>query len=252
MIYGGIFDYAEKKDRLSEIDAELAVGEIWVEDPDKAQRFGQEKARLEEIVRPIDASATTLDDSEELLAMAADEDDASVVDEMDGELNGVESHLKALEFQRMFSGEADANNAFVDIQAGSGGTEAQDWAEMLLRMYLRWCEHKGFTTEVTELSAGDVAGIGSADGLPAMHLAPKLQVQTVVIDGFDLVGGKAILSQPLRERVLCALARVRVRRVDDIVIRLTLGGLIGFGNESVPAVDPEFLAQPLAIMRRYS
>ena len=77
MIYGGIFDYAEKKDRLSEIDAELSVGEIWVEDPDKAQRFGQEKARLEEIVRPIDASATTLDDSEELLAMAADEDDAS-------------------------------------------------------------------------------------------------------------------------------------------------------------------------------
>tara|TARA_B100001079_G_scaffold124671_1_gene106811 strand:- start:8014 stop:9060 length:1047 start_codon:yes stop_codon:yes gene_type:complete len=162
VIYGGIFDYAEKKDRLTEIDGELAVGEIWVEDPDKAQRFGQEKARLEEIVRPIDASATTLDDSEELLAMAADEEDAGVVDEIDGELNGVESHLKALEFQRMFSGEADANNAFVDIQAGSGGTEAQDWAEMLLRMYLRWCEHKGFTTEVTELSAGDVAGIKSA------------------------------------------------------------------------------------------
>nr|WP_199671503.1 peptide chain release factor 2 [Salinisphaera sp. Q1T1-3] len=158
----GYLDHAEKKDRLSEIDAELADGAIWVDDPDKAQRFGQEKARLEEIVYPIDEAERTLDDSTELLEMAVDEADEDVVNEIDSELDKVESHLSTLEFQRMFSGEADSNNAFVDIQAGSGGTEAQDWAEMLLRMYLRWCEHRGFETEVTEISAGDVAGIKSA------------------------------------------------------------------------------------------
>lgn len=133
-----------------------------METPDKAQTYGQEKARIEEIVAPIDAATTTLDDSGELLELAEAEEDAEVAEQIDGELDGVETHLKALEFQRMFSGEQDASNAFLDIQAGSGGTEAQDWAEMLLRMYLRWCEQRGFATEVTEISAGDVAGIKSA------------------------------------------------------------------------------------------
>lgn len=161
-ISGGIFDYAEKKDRLTELDAELARGEIWAETPEKAQAYGQEKARLEDIVMPMDAALATLDDSVELIEMAEAEDDDSVVADIAAELDGVEKHIKALEFQRMFSGEADASNAFVDIQAGSGGTEAQDWAEMLLRMYLRWCERRGFATEMTEYSAGDVAGIKSA------------------------------------------------------------------------------------------
>jgi len=140
---------------------ELSRGEIWAESPDKAQAFGQEKARLEEIVKPMDEGLTTLDDSVELLALAEAEGDEDVVADIVLELDGVESHVKALEFQRMFSGEADGSNAFVDIQAGSGGTEAQDWAEMLLRMYLRWCERRGFATEITEYSAGDVAGIKS-------------------------------------------------------------------------------------------
>jgi len=113
-------------------------------------------------VRPMDQALTTLDDSAELLELAVAEDDDEVAADIQAELDGVEQHLKALEFRRMFSGEADASNAFMDIQAGSGGTEAQDWAEMLLRMYLRWCESRGFVTEVTELSAGDVAGIKSA------------------------------------------------------------------------------------------
>lgn len=159
---GGIFDYAEKKDRLDEIDAELAQGDIWANDPDRAQAFGQEKARLEEVVRPMESSLAILDDSVELVAMAADEDADDVLADIESELDTVEAHLKSLEFQRMFSGEADASNAFVDIQSGSGGTEAQDWAEMLLRMYLRWCERRGFNTEVTELSPGEVAGIKSA------------------------------------------------------------------------------------------
>lgn len=133
-----------------------------MESPDKAQAFDQDKARLEEIVGPIDASMTTLDDADGLIVLAQEEDDESLLVDVSSDLDGVETHLQALEFQRMFSGEADASNAYVDIQAGSGGTEAQDWAEMLLRMYLKWCERRGFQAEVTELSAGDVAGIKSA------------------------------------------------------------------------------------------
>ncbi|WP_152522821.1 peptide chain release factor 2 [Salinisphaera shabanensis] len=158
----GYLDYAEKKDRLDEIDAELAQGDIWANDPDKAQAFGQEKARLEEVVQPMERSLSILDDSAELVELAEVEGDQSVIDDIVAELDTVEAHLKSLEFQRMFSGEADARNAFVDIQSGSGGTEAQDWAEMLLRMYLRWFERRGFATEVTELSPGEVAGIKSA------------------------------------------------------------------------------------------
>ncbi len=94
--------------------------------------------------------------------MAADEDDAETISEIDKDLDEIEAAAEKLEFQRMFSGEADACSAFVDIQAGSGGTEAQDWAEMLLRMYLRWGEAHGFKTELTECSAGEVAGIKSA------------------------------------------------------------------------------------------
>ena len=94
--------------------------------------------------------------------MAASEDDEDTVREIEGEIDGLVSLLEQLEFRRMFSGEMDPNNAFLDIQAGSGGTEAQDWAEMLLRMYLRWGEAKGFKTELIEVSAGDVAGIKSA------------------------------------------------------------------------------------------
>ena len=110
----------------------------------------------------MERSQAILDDSVELVEMAVAEGDEDVLADIDAELTTVESHLKSLEFRRMFSGEADESNAFVDIQSGSGGTEAQDWAEMLLRMYLRWFERRGFETEVTELSAGDVAGIKSA------------------------------------------------------------------------------------------
>jgi len=101
-------------------------------------------------------------DAEELLAMAVEENDEGTVDVVAGDLDAYEKDVASLEFRRMFSGEMDANNAFVDIQAGSGGTEAQDWAEMLLRMYLRWGERRGFKTELMEVSAGEVAGIKSA------------------------------------------------------------------------------------------
>lgn len=103
-----------------------------------------------------------LNDAAELLEMAGEEDDETAVSEVSADLEKMEQRLAALEFRRMFSGEMDPNNAFVDIQSGSGGTEAQDWANMLLRMYLRWGERRGFKTEIIELSEGEVAGIKSA------------------------------------------------------------------------------------------
>jgi peptide chain release factor 2 len=101
-------------------------------------------------------------DASDLLEMAASEDDQATVDEISGEIDGLLKLLDELEFRRMFNGEMDANNAFLDIQSGSGGTEAQDWAEILLRMYLRWGDSKGFKTSLVEVSGGDVAGIKSA------------------------------------------------------------------------------------------
>ena len=124
--------------------------------------MGRERAGLEAVVVNMDELTTGLDDAKDLLEMAVEEDDEETVDSIAADLESFESRVAELEFRRMFSGEMDANNAFLDIQAGSGGTEAQDWAEMLLRMYLRWGEKHGFKTELMECSPGDVAGIKSA------------------------------------------------------------------------------------------
>lgn len=114
------------------------------------------------IVETLDDLESGLGDSRDLLEMAAEENDASAVDDVSAELDHLQQILEKLEFRRMFSGEMDANNAYLDIQAGSGGTEAQDWANMLLRMYLRWADKRGFDAEIVELSEGEVAGIKSA------------------------------------------------------------------------------------------
>lgn len=161
MCFGGIFDYDIKKERLDEVERELAQPEVWNK-PERAQALGQERSSLEHVVQTIDNLDTGLADSIDLLDMAVEEEDADAVAEVEAELDGLKGQLEVLEFRRMFSGEMDPNNAYLDIQAGSGGTEAQDWAEMLLRMYLRWGEEKGFKTELMEASAGDVAGIKSA------------------------------------------------------------------------------------------
>lgn len=124
--------------------------------------MGRERAALESIVETLSALGSGVDDAEELLAMAREENDESALAEISRDLNALEKQLAKLEFQRMFAGEMDGNNAFLDIQAGSGGTEAQDWAEMLLRMYLRWAERRGFDAELLEVSEGEVAGIKSA------------------------------------------------------------------------------------------
>jgi len=161
MSSGGIFDYDEKMDRLQEVTRELEQPEVW-NDPEKAQKLGQERSFLEKIVSTIDDMDASLEDMAELLQMAAEESEQATIDEIVTDLEGMESRVADLEFQRMFSGEMDACSAYLDIQSGSGGTEAQDWAEMILRMYLRWGERRGFKTELIEVSNGDVAGIKGA------------------------------------------------------------------------------------------
>ncbi len=158
---GGIFDFAEKQERLEEVNRELEDPDIW-NDPDKAQALGQERARLETIVNVIQKLESGLEDARDYLAMAEEENDPDTVESVQADLDDFEQEVAKLEFRRMFSGEMDEKNAFLDIQAGSGGTEAQDWAEMLLRMYLRWAERHGFETQIMEVSAGEVAGIKSA------------------------------------------------------------------------------------------
>ncbi len=134
---------------------------MW-QDPERAQALGQERAELERVVGTLDRIGTRLEDAGELLEMAAEEDDADTLSSIESDVGGVARQVEGLEFRRMFAGEMDESNAFVDIQSGAGGTEAQDWAEMLLRMYLRWAENHGFRTEMIEASAGEVAGIKSA------------------------------------------------------------------------------------------
>lgn len=134
---------------------------IW-EDPPAAQKLGQEKASLEKVIDTLKDVSSTTDDCAEMLELAALEDDQDLVDSIQSDLNTIEKSVAALEFQRMFSGAMDASNAYIDIQSGSGGTEAQDWANMILRMYLRWAEANGLKAEIVELSEGEVAGIKSA------------------------------------------------------------------------------------------
>ena len=161
MCFGGIFDYVNRKDRLAEVELDLAEPDVW-NDTDRAQALGRERASLELVVKTIENLDQGVADTRELLEMAVEEADSDTVAEVEIEIAGLDEELAKLEFRRMFSGPMDANNAFLDIQSGSGGTEAQDWAEMMLRMYLRWADDKGFTADLIECSAGDVAGIKSA------------------------------------------------------------------------------------------
>ena len=134
---------------------------MW-ENPPRAQELGRERVQLHQIVNTLTELGDQLTDAQTLLELAGDEDDQSTVDAVVADLDALEKRLAELEFRRMFSGEMDKNNAFLDIQSGSGGTEAQDWASMLMRMYLRWGERRGFVTELIEMSPGEVAGIKGA------------------------------------------------------------------------------------------
>ncbi len=143
------------------MQGELEDPNIW-NNPEKAQTLGRERAQLENIVATIASIQTGLVDSSDLFELAVQEDDVATVDAVLAELDSVTKKIEQLEFQRMFAGEMDANNAYMDVQSGSGGTEAQDWANMILRMYLRWGDQHGFRCELVEASAGEVAGIKSA------------------------------------------------------------------------------------------
>ena len=130
-------------------------------DPARAQELGRERARLSADLEQLDVTGASLSNASELLEMAEAEDDAASVADIEKELPQLESRVRALEFRRMFRGEMDSHNAYLDIQAGAGGTEAQDWAQMLMRMYLRWGDKRGFRTEVMDSNPGEVAGIKS-------------------------------------------------------------------------------------------
>lgn len=158
---GATFDYDNKRDRLVEVTAELQSGDVW-NDPKRAQDLGRERARLEGVVEPLDRCRSELQDAADLLELAEAEGDQATVAEIAREVASYTKMAESMEFRRMFSRDLDACNAYLDIQAGSGGTEAQDWAEMLLRMYLRWADAKGFGAELLERSDGEVAGIKSA------------------------------------------------------------------------------------------
>ncbi len=160
-ILGGSFDYDNKAEQLVEVTRELEIPSIW-DDPERAQKLGQERASLERVVTTLSDHSETLSDAKDLLELAVEEQDQDTFDAVINDLDILEKGLEKLEFQRMFSGKMDANNAYLDIQSGSGGTEAQDWANMVLRMYLRWGEAQDFKVELVETSAGEVAGIKSA------------------------------------------------------------------------------------------
>jgi len=158
---GGIFDFDRQVERLEEVSRELEDPGIW-NTPDRAQTLGRERASLERVVGGIRRLSEGLTGASELLELAEAEADEDTAKAVVADVDRFDREVVALEFRRMFSGKMDGASAFVDIQAGAGGTEAQDWAEMLLRMYLRWCESRGWKTELMEVSAGEVAGIKSA------------------------------------------------------------------------------------------
>jgi peptide chain release factor 2 len=158
---GGIFDYDGKVERLEEVTRELESPDVW-NDPEHAQALGKERSDLDNSVTAQAAVINGVGDAADLLELALEEGDEDTLEAVGADLQRIERQVADLEFQRMFSGEMDKGPCYLDIQAGSGGTEAQDWAEMLLRMYLRWAESRGWKAELVEVSAGDVAGIKSA------------------------------------------------------------------------------------------
>ncbi|PKG39495.1 peptide chain release factor 2 [Psychromonas sp. Urea-02u-13] len=157
----GYLDYDAKSERLEEVSRELESPEVWSE-PARAQALGKERSALELVVDTISALDAGCEEIQMLVDMAVEEGDQDSFDEAVSEADELEKKLEVLEFRRMFSGQNDACSCYLDIQSGSGGTEAQDWANMLLRMYLRWGEANGYKTELMEVSAGDVAGIKGA------------------------------------------------------------------------------------------
>jgi peptide chain release factor 2 len=161
MRFGGIFDFENKQQRLEEVSQLLEDPNIW-NDNERSQKLGKERRELEGVVKSLVDIDAGIRDASELFEMAKDENDEGTLLSIAADSLELEKQLEGMEFRRMFANPMDPNNCFMDFQSGSGGTEAQDWASMLLRMYLRYCERKGFKVEVLEESEGDIAGIKSA------------------------------------------------------------------------------------------
>jgi len=161
MRLGGTFDVDNKEKEIIEIENQLLEKEIW-SDIEKSTDLNKRKTFLEKSLTSYKDSLNKLSDNKLLLDMALEEDDQITIKQISEEILEIKPSIENLEFTKMFSGRMDSSNAFVDIQSGSGGTEAQDWADMLLRMYLKWAESKGFSATITESSPGEVAGIKSS------------------------------------------------------------------------------------------
>lgn len=159
--YGGIFDFDVKSEKLDQVNGELEDPAVW-NDPKRAQDLGKEKKSLENIVYTLIKIDDDLNDTRDLFSMAREEQDNDTLEAIEVDAETLKSLVEGMEFRRMFSNPMDPNNCFIDIQAGAGGTEAQDWAAMLLRQYLRYCERKGFKADILEQSDGEVAGIKTA------------------------------------------------------------------------------------------
>ncbi|MGH8149629.1 MAG: peptide chain release factor 2 [Steroidobacteraceae bacterium] len=157
----GFLEYDRRRERLEEVGRELEDPAVWSK-PERAQELGRERARLTADLGEIDSASKGIEDAIELLALAESEGDEAAVADLSRDAARLSGAVRGLELKRMFRGEMDSHSAFLDIQAGAGGTEAQDWAQMLLRMYLRWAAARGFTSEVIDSNPGEVAGVKSA------------------------------------------------------------------------------------------
>ena len=194
-IYGGIFDFDVKEQRLTAVNQLLEDPKIW-DDPKQAQTLGKEKKLLDGVVSTLQKLTNDISGATELFELASEEGDEDTLISLESDEKNLEAIVADLEFKRMFSNPMDPCSCFIDIQAGAGGTEACDWASMLLRQYLRYCERKGFKAEVLEESDGDVAGIKSAtikvDGEYAYgYLRTETGVHRLVRKSpFDSSGGR--------------------------------------------------------------
>ncbi|MFT4100697.1 MAG: peptide chain release factor 2 [Burkholderiaceae bacterium] len=191
----GYLDFDNKAARLTEVSGLLEAPDVW-NDPARAQALGRERKSLEDIVERVTRIDAGLNDSADLLEMARAEDDDDTLHAVEADTHELEREVAELEFRRMFSNEADVNNCFIEIQAGAGGTEAQDWAAMLLRQYLRYCERRGFKTELLDESEGEIAGIkGAAVKVSGDYAYGTLRTETGVHrlvrkSPFDSSGGR--------------------------------------------------------------
>ena len=193
--FGGIFDFDKKSEKLEQVNQELEDPAIW-NDQKRAQEMGKEKKALEGVVLTLEKAKADLADALDLFQMAREEGDEDTMEAVAGDVDAIQKIIEAMEFRRMFSNPMDHASCFIDIQAGAGGTEAQDWASMLLRQYLRYCERKGFKAEILEQSDGEVAGIKTAtikvDGEYAYgHLRTETGVHRLVRKSpFDSANGR--------------------------------------------------------------